>query len=187
MDMKRDKKVFIYDKRTKDFILGIYNKYREGMLKLAHSKLYDWHDAEDAVEESFINIARNYEKIIDSQDYEIKKYIVRTVINTSYKIIDKKRRSIYSDINTIERYLPLVDSAEEMTLSEISYYELKCSVDKLSPRYNLVLNMKYMGYSNKEIGEELNVNADTVRVMLFRIRAALKKSKEGNLNEEGHN
>jgi len=29
-------------------------------------------EAEDAVEEAFINIARNYEKIFDSEDYEIK-------------------------------------------------------------------------------------------------------------------
>ncbi|WP_313345899.1 sigma-70 family RNA polymerase sigma factor [Sedimentibacter sp.] len=185
--MGRDKKAFIYDNHTKDFILGLYDKYREGMLKLAFSKLNDWHDAEDAVEESFINISRNYEKIIDSKDYEIKKYIVNTVINTSYKILDKKNRNICSDIDTIEEHSPLIDSAEEVAVSEISYDELKCSVDRLSPRFRLILNMKYAGYNNKEIAEELDVNADTVRVMLFRIKATLKKSKEGNLNEEGHN
>ncbi|WP_312700634.1 sigma-70 family RNA polymerase sigma factor [Sedimentibacter sp.] len=185
--MGRDKKAFIYDERAKQFILEVYDKYREGMLRLAYSKLNDWHDAEDAVEESFINIARNYEKIIYSKDCEIKKYIVRTVTNTSYKIIDKKSRIDCSDADIIEKYLPLVDSAEEIALSDISYDKLKYSVDKLNPRFKIVLNMKYMGYSNKEIAEELDVNADTIRVMLFRIRAALKKSKkEGNLNEEGH-
>jgi len=185
--MGRDKKAFIYDEQAKQFILEIYDKYREGMLRLAYSKLSDWHDAEDAVEESFINIARNYEKIIDSKDCEIKKYIVRTVTNTSYKIIDKKSRSILSDIDTIEKHLQLVDSAEEIALSEISHDELKYSIDNLSPRFRLILNMKFIGYSNKEIAEELDVNADTIRVMLFRIRAVLKKSKkEGNLNEEGY-
>lgn len=185
--MGKDKKAFIYDERSKKFILEIYDKYREGMLRLAYSKLNDWHDAEDAVEESFINIARNYEKIINSNDFEIKKYIVRTVTNTSYKIIDKKSRIDCSDADTIEKHSPLIDSAEEIALSDISYDELKYSVDELNPRCRLLLNMKYMGYSNKEIAEELDVNADTIRVMLFRIRAALKKSKkEGNLNEEGH-
>jgi len=185
--MGRDKNTFIYDERAKQFILEIYDKYREGMLRLAYSKLNDWHDAEDAVEESFINIARNYEKIIDSKDCEIKKYIVRTVTNTSYKIIDKKSRIDCSDADTIEKHSHLVDSAEEIALSEISYDELKHAIDKLDPRFRLILNMKFIGYSNKEIAEELDVNTDTIRVMLFRIRAALKKlKKEGNLNEKGH-
>lgn len=183
--MGRAKKTFIYDKRTKNFILGLYDKYREGMLKLAFSKLNDWHEAEDAVEEAFINIAGNYEKIIDSEEYEIKKYLVNTVVNTSYKILAKKGRNVCGDIDEIEERSPLVDSAEEIAVSELSYDELKCSADELSPRYKLVLNMKYIGYSNKEIAEELNVKDGTVRVMLMRIRAYLKKSREERLNDEG--
>jgi len=149
--MRKEKKAFIYDKRTKDFVLGLYDKYREGMIKLSFSKLNDWHEAEDAVEETFIIIARNYDKIIDSEDYEIKTYMVNTVINTSYKILAKKDRNICSDTDTIKEHLPSGDSAEEIAVSEISYDELKCSVDELSPRYKLILNMKYMGYSNNEI------------------------------------
>lgn len=181
--MSKEKKTFIYDKCSRDFILSLYDKYREGMLKFAFSKLEDWYEAEDAVEESFINIARNYKKIIDSEDYQIKKYIVNTVINTSYKILNKRNRNILSDFDKIEEYSSPIDSAEEIALLDISYDELKGSVDKLNPRYKLILNMKYIGYNNKEIAEELGVKSDTVRVMLFRIRAVLKKSKEGNLNE----
>jgi len=183
--MGKEKKAFIYDKRTKDFVLSLYDKYREGMIKLAFSKLNDWHEAEDAVEEAFINVARNYEKIADSEDYEIKTYLVNTVINTSYKILAKRDRNICSDTDTIKEHLPSGDSAEEIAVSEISYDELKCSIDQLSPRYKLILNMKYMGYSNKEISEELSVKAGTIRVMLLRIRLSLKKSKEGSLNDEG--
>lgn len=178
--MDKEKKSFIYDKRAKDFILSLYDKYREGMLKLAFSKLNDWHEAEDAVEDAFINVTRNYEKIIDSEEYEIKKYLVNTVINTSYKIIDKNKRNDYSDTDTIEERLPSVDSAEEISVSEISYDDLKSLVDKLkNPRYKLILNMKYMGYSNREIAEELNVKSGTVRVILLRIRSSLKKIKGG--------
>jgi RNA polymerase sigma-70 factor (ECF subfamily) len=183
--MDKEKKSFIYDKRVRDFIIKLYDKYREGMLKLAFSKLNDWHEAEDAVEEAFINAAKNYEKIADSEEYEIKKYLVKTVINTSYKILDKNKRNDYGNMDTIEEYSPYVDSAEETALLCISYDELKSSVDELSPRYKLILNMKSIGYSNKEIAEELNVKSGTVRVMLLRIRSSLKKSKEGSRNEEG--
>lgn len=182
--MDKDKKLFIYDKSAKDFILSLYDKYRVGMLKLAFSKLNDWHEAEDAVEEAFINLAINYEKIIYSEEYEIKKYLVNTVINTSYKIIEKNKRNDYSDMDTIEELSTSTDSTEEIAVSEISYDELRNLVDELkNPRYKLILNMKYMGYSNKEIAEELNVKSGTVRVMLLRIRSFLKKSKEGNHNE----
>jgi len=88
-------------------------------------------------------------------------------------------------MDAIEEYSTTVDSAEEIALSEISYDELKSSVDELNPRYKLLLNMKYMSYSNREIAEKLNVKEGTVRVMLLRIRASLKKSKEGSLNDEG--
>ncbi len=182
--MDKDKKLFIYDKRAKDFILSLYDKYREGMLKLAFSKLNDWHEAEDAVEEAFINLAINYEKIIHSEEYEIKKYLVNTVINTSYKIIDKNKRNDYSDMDIIEELSPSTDSTEEIAVSQISYDELRNLVDELkNPRYKLILNMKYMGYNNKEIAEELNVKSGTVRVMLLRIRSFLKISKEGSHND----
>ena len=41
--------------------------------------------------------------------------------------------------------------------------------------------MKHEGYSNKEISEKLNVKIDTIRVMLMRIRAYLKR---GGLKDE---
>lgn len=179
------KKTYIYDKRAKDFILKLYNKYRIQMLKLAFSKFNDWHEAEDAVEEAFINIAKNYKKIINSESYEVKKYIIVTVNNISYNILSKKDRNIYCDTDIIEEYSTPTGSAEETAISLITYDEIKYSIDILNPRQKQILNMKSMGYSNKEIAETLNVKTDTIRVMLLRIRTYLKKAKEGSLNDEG--
>jgi RNA polymerase sigma-70 factor (ECF subfamily) len=179
--MDRGKKDFVYDRHSKDFIIELYIKYREEMIKISFSKLNDWHEAEDAVEEAFINIAKNYSKIINSKDYEIKKYIIVTVTNTSYKILNKKKANIYSDIEIIEEHSPPSACAEEIAISEVSYKELKKSIDELSPRYKQILNMKHEGYSNKEISEKLNVKIDTIRVMLMRIRAYLKR---GGLKDE---
>ena len=179
------KKTYIYDKRAKDFILKLYNKYRIQMLKLAFSKFNDWHEAEDAVEEAFINIAKNYKKIINSESYEVKKYIIVTVNNISYNILSKKDRNIYCDTDIIEEYSTPTGSAEEIAISQFSYDEIKSSIDILNPRQRQILNMKSMGYSNKEIAEKLNVKTDTIRVMLLRIRTYLKKAKEGSLNDEG--
>lgn len=95
--------------------------------------------------------------------------------NTAYKILEKNKRNDYGNMDTIEECSPYVDSAEETALSEISYDELKSSVDELNPRYKLILNMKSMGYNNKEIAEELNVKSGTVRVMLV----IFKKIKGG--------
>ena len=132
--MNSDKKAFIYNKFAKDFILELYNKYRQDMLKLAFSKLNDWHEAEDAVEEAFINIAKNYKKIINSESYEVKKYIIVTVNNISYNILSKKDRNIYCDIDIIEEYSTPSSSAEEIAISQITYDELKYSIDILNPR-----------------------------------------------------
>jgi RNA polymerase sigma-70 factor (ECF subfamily) len=183
--MNRDKKAFIYDKHARDFISELYNKYKEDMLKLAFYRLNDWHEAEDAVEEAFINIANSYRNIIDSESYEIRKYIITTVNNISYNILNKRNRNICSDIDIIEKYSPPSNSAEEIAISQITYDELNHFIEILNPRQRQILNMKYMGYGNKEIAEKLNVKTDTVRVMLLRIRNVLKKSKEGSLNDEG--
>ena len=173
--MDIDKKDFIYDRHSKDFIIELYIKYREEMIKIAFSKLIDWHEAEDAVEEAFINIAKNYSKIINSKDYEIKKYIIVTVTNTSCKILNKKKANIYIDMKIAEEHSPSSTCAEEIAISEASYKELKNCIDELSPRYRQILSMKHEGYSNKEISERLNVKTDTIRVMLMRIRTYLKK------------
>ena len=183
--MDKNQEAFNYDEHSRDFILELYNKYRMQMLKLAFSKLNDWHEAEDAVEEAFVNIAKNYKKIIDSESYEIKRYIIVTVNNISYNILNKKNRNICSDIDIIEKHSPTSNSAEEIAISQITYDELNHFIEILNPRQRQILNMKYMGYGNKEIAEKLNVKTDTVRVMLLRIRNVLKKSKEGSLNDEG--
>lgn len=177
--MDKNKEAFIYYENSRGFILKLYNKYRIQMLKLAFSKLNDWHEAEDAVEEAFINIAKNYKKIIDSESYEIRKHIITTVNNISYNILNKKSRSICTEIDIIEEYSTPSSSAEEIAISQITYDEIKYSIEILNPRQRQILNMKYMGYSNKEIAQKLNVKTDTVRVMLLRIRNILKKSKGG--------
>lgn len=182
--MDNNNEAFLYDENSRDFILKLYNNHRIEMLKLAFSILNDWHEAEDAVEDAFINIAKNYKKIIDSDDYEIKKYLVVTVNNISYNILRRKKREICRDENIVEEYL-LNNSAEEIAISEISYDDLKSSLDKLNPRQKQILNMKYMGYSNKEIAKELNVKDGTIRVTLMRIKIFFKNSKEGSLNHEG--
>lgn len=183
--MGRIKKAFIYDRQTSEFITGIYEKYRVKMIKLAFSILNDWHEAEDAVEEAFINIARNSGKLIDSEEYQISTYLVNTVRNTSLKILVSKSKHVYSE-EEMEKHSSVCESAEEIAMSGFSYHELKDIVEELNPRFKLLLNMKYMGYSNKEISHELDVKADTVRVMLMRIRASLRKTEGGSINEQGH-
>ncbi len=178
-----NEKPFSFDKHSKEFICGLYGKYRKEMIRLAYSKLNDWHEAEDAVEEAFIKVAKNYQKLINSEDYEVKKYLVNTVVNTSYKILDKKNADYCGDMYTFEDNLSFVEGAEDTVFSDISYDDLKFYVDKLKPRSRLLLNMKSMGYSNREIAEELNVKPDSIRVMLLRIRESFKNFKEGDLNE----
>lgn len=69
----------------------LYIKYRSKMYYVAMSVLHDRYDAEDALHNAFIAVAKNINKIADINSDETTAYLFRTAKNTALNVYSKKK------------------------------------------------------------------------------------------------
>ena len=124
-------------------------------------------DAEDAVHDAFLAIAKNFDKISTDDRHKTKAFVVIVVENKAINIYHhKKRRSraeYLDDISGIPVHLPDDDGMARCLL-------------KLPARYREFLLLKYeWGYNNRELSALLGISEAGVRKLNQRAKASLEK------------
>lgn len=148
----------------------IYEQHHTRLENVAMSILKNQTDAEDAVQNAFMQIIRHFEKIPEISCKELPFWLISIVKNEALIILRKKRKVVLlEDWNDIESSVP--DITE--------YAELVELFARLPDTYRTVLEMKYlMGYSYKEISSRLGISEAAVNTRASRGRALLRKFME---------
>jgi len=139
--------------------------------------------AADALQNAFIAVAKDWEKFMS---FSCNKQIARFVIIVKNKAIDllrEAKRKEYDEFNEEIHRIP-DDSEDVMAIieSEEGYQFLLRCVEKLSPTYKTVFELKYTKYlSNKEIARYLGLTPEALLTRLCRARVQLQQI----LREEG--
>ena len=85
----------LIDNEQDQLKFNLYNQYRKQMLSLAQSILHNTFDAEDAVHEAFLGIARNMPSVNKiANETDIKNYLLKSAKNASLNILSKKKEAI---------------------------------------------------------------------------------------------
>ena len=158
------------DKRK---FVAVYEQYHEKMEKIALHILGSQHDAEDAVQNAFLQIIRHFEKIYEIPCEELPFWIISIVKNEALMILRKRKRTV-----PLENWEGFAAEAEDVT----GYQELVALFARLPESYRAVLEMKILlGYSDKEIAERLGISRAAVSTRATRGRALLRSiaEKEG--------
>ena len=153
----------------------IYEQYHGLIEKIAMRILKNQQDAEDAVQNTFVQIIRHFEKVYEIDCKNLPFWIISVVKNESLMILRKQKRVI-----------PLEDwdsiSVEAESVSE--YSELVQLFSKLPETYRAALEMHFLlEYSGKEIAQKLGISESAVNTRISRGRALLKEIIE----KEGYN
>ena len=159
----------------------IYEQYRCIMFSVAQKILHNDRDAEDAVQEAFLKIIKNLEKINVSECHKTKLYIVITVRRTAIDIYRKKKSQ--------EKIVPLdelvLDEKYEDSVAQEEIENVKDKVDManlinlLPDRYRDVILLKYYNeFSDKEIAHTLGTTEANVRKLLERAKKRLAREYE---------
>lgn len=169
----------------------LYYKYRQLMVQVATNILFSKHDAEDAVHEAFIRVAKNLHKIHGINNLETKIYLITIVRRVCYSMGAEKskilRHSIWHDddeevdvVVSIPDKSPLpADIAHRHSVREI----LMNAIDKLKPGQRDVLVLYYMeGRNAAEVAELLEISTNAV---YKRLKIAIETIRE-ILLEEGY-
>ena len=151
----------------------IYEQYHPQMEQTALRILKNQHDAEDAVQNAFMQIIRHFEKIDEIPCEKLPFWIVCIVKNEAVTILRKNQRTVQ-----LENWDSFAADAESVT----DYLELVQLFSRLPETYRAVLEMRLLlGYTGKEIARHLALSESAVNTRIFRGRALLREiaEKEG--------
>ena len=147
--------------------IALYEQYHVRMEQTAMRILKEQRDAEDAVQNAFLQIIRHFEKVFTIPCEELPFWIISIVKNEARLILRKRQKTI-----SLEDWDGFVESAGEVS----RYAELVELFAKLPETYRMVLEMKLLyGYSDMEIAKFLRISETAVSSRATRGRALLRE------------
>jgi RNA polymerase sigma-70 factor (ECF subfamily) len=171
-----------------DAFESIVMRYQDKAYRLAWSLVKDDSDANDVVQDAFLNVYRKLESY--NGDAAFSSWIYRIIVNTALmKLRKQKRRSEVSmddlgpsflddghHASTIPDWQIRADeAAENKELRE----KILAAIDDLEPKYQTVFVLKEIeGLSLKEVGDIMDLTVPAVKSRLHRARLFLRASLE---------
>ena len=150
----------------------IYNKYKKMMFWIASQILTDERDIDEVVQDSFIKIIKNLDKIEKINTKKTKSFISIIVKNTA---IDVYRKGILNrlEVELEDNLIFPSDKLEEIETEELN--DIEIAIMKLPEIYKEVFLLKYSHeLENYEIAKLLDIKESTVRVRLARGKEKLE-------------
>ncbi|PAB60114.1 RNA polymerase sigma factor SigZ [Anaeromicrobium sediminis] len=153
-----------------DKVKYIWNEFSSELYKYINGKVKNKCDAEDILQDIFVKIYKNIDKV-DKQS-KLKSWIYKITKNT---IIDyyRKKKDITVDIEKLEKGLEEDNNSDNMN-EEISKC-LEKMIFELPKKYQEVIELYDMkGMKHKEISEKLHVTMSCSKMRVQRAKAKLK-------------
>lgn len=178
----------IYSKKTglykgKSKLEALFEKYAHLMFTIANEILNDKYLSEDVVQESFIKINNNMDKIGAIDSLETKNFIVIVVKNTALDVYRKRKKDIIKEVcvDEIEETV-FCDSFEnlDIDLNMDTENRVLTIIKNMKDIYKDVFLLKYVNnLSNEEISKTLNISDETIRKRLSRGKDIIEKQLKG--------
>lgn len=156
---------------------SIYIKYRRLMYKIAFELLGNVQEAEDAVQDAFVRVCDNIEKLGAPDCPQTRNYCVIITRNVCF---NKLRRSAPLEI---DEHIPAADNVEDTFFSEIGVEALECALKKLNTNYRDILYLTvYEELSLHRAAEFLGITYENAKSRVKRVRKKLAEI----LKEDGY-
>ena len=167
---------------------ALVTRHMPFMLQAATRILRSRADAEDAVQEAFINAFRKLHSLEDAAS--LPAWLHRIAVNAAISLHRRRKRAAEDPIDEL---LPQFDAdgwrnyrdqaisgdAEEGLMSEERALAVQAAIDRLPETHRVVLVLRDLeGLSTREAAEMLGVEENALKVRLHRARAALRSLLE---------
>lgn len=151
--------------------MRLYKQYCEGMFCVAMRYVQNSDDAEDVIQESFINAFQRIHQFKGEVTFGA--WLKRIVINKSIDFLKaKKQRLVALD----ENYWQLAEDDDWTVENDITIDQVKLAIDQLPEKYRYVVMMFLIeGFDHKEISQVLKLTETTSRTRLLRGKSYLKE------------
>ena len=159
-----------------------YEKYKSRLLRIAIKILRNREDAEDAVQEAFLEIADKPGTFFSLNDKNRLRYLCSVVRNVSVDMLNKRKNVVELNENISSKDDPL----ESLVLNEISRGELVGFIESLPPlQQNVLVMTRLLKLSISETAKTLRISEAAVNQRLYLARKAIKKFVEERSHRNG--
>ena len=189
--MKRKTPFTVLSDEDSEFIEDLYNQYYPIMKKTAYKNTNDYDNVDDIIHIGIEKLIPNISTLKSIECCKRVAYIVKTIRNAALDY--NKHGAIANRVTKIgqeEDYSNSIPDAretpEEAYIMKETKEELAAAMDTLSERDRDLLKNKYfLGYSDEEISEIMNIPINNIRqyLVLARRRLLKKLRQRGNKNE----
>lgn len=155
----------------------IYEKNCMLMLHMAMKILGQQQEAEDAVHEAFLSLAKHYSRYKKRNAGEMRALCLIMTKNKAIDILREKRHLCDEAIETLNLYEDNAgDQPESVVIGQEQADVVRRALRELPEILKCVLELKYyLEYSNREIAGILDIPIKTVEMRLYRGKQKLKE------------
>lgn len=170
------KKEQAWEQQAKQKLEEIYCMHGSLMLRVAMDILHQKEDAEDAVQNSIISMARHMDALGTAEDYRTISYICTVVRHAAIDIYRKKGKKDASYDEIAAEPAGSFDIEQEVCAGEGARRIVE-AINRLDEGYCEVLSLFYLNeLSPREIADVLNRPYNTIRSQINRGRKILRQS-----------
>lgn len=149
-----------------DELTELYNAYAGKMLGVARVILGSQSLAEEAVQEAFLRVIKNFQKFLQIPCQKRGAWFVIIVRNISVDILRRERRELPLEENTLERQQPRRPAESG---------DLAAAIAALPAIYRDTLTLRYsFGYSNAELADMLGISMMAAAQRVSRAKKCLR-------------
>ena len=152
---------------------AIYQEYHVQMEKVALRILSEHNDAEDAVQNAWIQVIKHFHKVSEIPCEELLFWLISITKNEALMILRKRRKTV-----PLENW----DATTEVWNHDMNYQEIVALFTRLPETYRVTLEMKFLlQYTDHEIAQHLGISETAVSTRVNRGRTLLRELaiKEG--------
>ena len=162
----------------------IYERNIKMFYSIAFSKLHNKQDAEDAIQESFLAIAKNPALLFNIPCDKRVSYINVIVRNTAYKMWNKRNKVYDHETDLDDTVVDERISIEEAMLSDYSCQQILGFIDTLPETTKAVVYLKtHLGLKNSDIANALGISEEAAKKRIARAINQIKQYMEGLKDE----
>lgn len=137
----------------------LYDRYWDALIKHAYARLHDVSEAEDLVQDVFLDIWKN-RKVLNIH-YEVRNYLFTAIKYKVFRVLDHKFIKCELD-NETEFNMGTQNGFQILEFEEL-YQRIEVIVDSLPERQRVIFKLsRYKHLSTKEIAAKLQIAPQTV-------------------------
>ena len=148
----------------------LFQTYAGKLMTICRRYAIDSHEAEDMLQEAFINIFKHIKQYKSIGSFE--GWIRRITVNAALQVL-QKRKIRFTEIKNVQ-FEP--ESSDNSVLSDLDTEDLLKVISLLPAGYRTVFNLFVVeGYSHEEISQLMKIRTATSRSQLSKARAMLRE------------